>query len=180
MNRTLLVAVAVVTPLVAACSGYRLARPTALPIDGRGGPPPGLAQVCVVRPHWIAAAVTLPVHDNGTLVGATRGPSYFCYFAEPGVHVIASEDAESGDLVGAQTVSVELAEGARYFLHQRVHPFGHRIEWVDPLMGEQMMDRAGYRVIARAPDGEQAPAQPPIAPAWRAQRMDTHTTASYW
>jgi hypothetical protein len=42
----------------------------------------------VLRPQWIAAAVTAPVHDNGRLVGATRGPTYFCYAAQPGHHVI--------------------------------------------------------------------------------------------
>lgn len=153
--------------VAAGCSGYRLAAPDPPPIDGRSTPPPGLAQVCVVRPHRIAATVTLSVHDNGALVGATRGPSYFCYFAEPGVHSIASEEADEGAIEVAKLTTVQLAPGGRYFLHQRVHPLGHELEWVDCQHGERMMRRSGYRVVAQAPDGEPPPPQPPIAPAWR-------------
>jgi hypothetical protein len=162
MKRPALLVLALV---VSGCSGYGLTRPDVPPIDGRGFPPPGLAQVCVVRPHWLAAAVTLPVRDNGALVGVTRGPSYFCYFAEPGGHLIVSEDAEAGDLVGAQSVSALLVAGGRYYLHQKVHPFGHAIEWVDPDRGFRMLDRTGYRLVARVPAGENLPPAAPIAPA---------------
>lgn len=149
----------------AGCSGYALRRPPEPPIDARAWPPVGLAQVCVVRPHWLAGAVTLAVHDNGALVGATRGPSYFCYFAEPGVHQIASEEADAGALEQARLTTVVLTAGGRYWLHQRVHPFGHRVEWVDDRLGERMVRRAGYRIIAGTPDGEPPPPQPAIVRA---------------
>jgi len=153
--------------LVGGCSGYSLVKPDPLPVDARAWPPAGWAQVCVLRPHWIAAAVTLTVHDDGVLMGATRGPSYFCYYAEPGPHQISSEEADAGALDVAHELRVTPAAGRRYFLHQRIHPFGHILEWVDEELGEKLARRCGYRVLARAPAGEALPPQPPVAPAQR-------------
>jgi hypothetical protein len=153
--------------LLAGCSGYSLVKPDPPPVDARAWPPPGWAQVCVLRPHWIAAGVTLTVHDDGVLMGATRGPSYFCYYAEPGPHQISSEEADAGAIEGAHELRVTLEQGRRYFLHQRIHPLGHFLEWVDEQLGERMAARCGYRVLARAPAGEPLPPQPPVAPAQR-------------
>ena len=34
------------------------------------------------------------VHDNGQLVGMTKGPSRFCYLAQPGHHEIVATYAD--------------------------------------------------------------------------------------
>lgn len=60
------------------------------------GASPGTGVVCVVRAADDAddaddADSTVPVWDNGVLVGATRGASHFCYRAEAGPHRVVSE-----------------------------------------------------------------------------------------
>lgn len=160
-------AAVIAVALLSGCSGYSLVKPDPVPLDAHAWPPAGWAQVCVLRPHWIAGAVTLTVHDDGMLMGATRGPSYFCYYAEPGPHQISSEEADAGALDSAHEIRVTLEAGRRYFLHQAIHPLGHVLEWVDDQRGEEMAQRCGYRVLARSPAGEPLPQQPPVAPAWR-------------
>jgi hypothetical protein len=84
------------------------------PIDPLAAPPYGMAQVCVLRPHTWALLHTIPVEDNGQVVGATRGPSFFCYLAHPGAHRIVLADEKSPAL------DIQLAAGQRAYLHLRV------------------------------------------------------------
>lgn len=106
-----------------ACTSYE---PRALdsPPDALAAPTADAARICVYRPHHVAALVPAVVHDNGRLVGMTRGPSYFCYLAEPGRHTLVTRygddiDAELGtDDHAAATVDV--APGERYYLHHDV------------------------------------------------------------
>lgn len=141
---------------VLACSPYRLAPPPAEPgavvqpfttyIDGA-------ATVCVIRSAQIALAVTFTVHDNALLVGATRGPTYFCYRAEPGRHRIAI----TGD-DGEQRFDVLLEPRARYYLDQRLRfDLGFVVPegaWVDEITARQLLRRSEHRVIEGAPASE--------------------------
>lgn len=67
-----------------------------------------------MRTSVLAAAVTFPTRDNGVLVGATRGPTHFCYLAEPGEHVVT---------IGAdatETATITAEAGRTYVLEQEV------------------------------------------------------------
>lgn len=142
--------------LAAACSPYSLG---AAPDNPELATQPftsyldGMASVCVVRTARIALAVTVVVHDNDVLVGATRGPTWFCYRAQPGRHhiVMTSED-------GAQQFDVDLDERGRYFFDQgldfrlgRVLPRG---DWVDDARARELLARSEHRLLQGAPATE--------------------------
>lgn len=146
---------------VTGCYSYGLRKPEPVPLEAFGLVPADEAQVCVVRPHWIAAAVTAVVRDNGQVVGATRGPTYFCYRVWPGQHVITSE----ADLT-EETV-LEARPGGRYFLHQIVDNIvgvvRTRPAWVDEKEAGQLVDRCGYRELTSVPGRERLPDGTPVA-----------------
>ena len=145
------------------CSSYGFVEPRTPPIQPFATPPSDVAQVCVVRPHVIAGAVTFAVRDNGRLVGATRGASYFCYFAMPGTHRITSE----GDSVEEATVA--MAGASRYYVHQRVkNVMGwvtSPLEWVPETEARAMIAKCDYRVLTEVPAGMERPPVNPVAAA---------------
>lgn len=142
------------------CSSLRLVKADPPPVSAMGSPPPGVAQVCVLRPHWIAPSITLAVHDNGQLVGATRGDTYFCYFAGIGWHVLTTEVDEPGAIQEPQSVVFAAAAGQRLYLHHHMRPFGiWSAAWVDEGTASRMVGDCGYRVIAA---GAGAPAPSPV------------------
>lgn len=113
----------------------------------------GMASVCIIRTARLAMAVTVVVHDNDVLVGATRGPSYFCYRAQPGPHriLLASED-------GALRLDVDLEDRGRYYFDQgldfefgRVLPRG---VWVDEPIARDLVTRSAHRPLQGAPARE--------------------------
>ena len=145
--------------LVGGCYSYGLQKPETPPIDAFGAVGSN-GRICVLRPHWSASAVTAVVHDNDALVGATRGPTYFCYDAQPGRHVITSK----ADTVEQATVDVEA--GNRYFLHQNVdNIFGvvrTRLDWVDDSEAARLIGDCGYRVLVSVPGNERLPTGKPV------------------
>lgn len=151
--------------LLVGCSSYSFVEPRTPPIGPFATPPSDVAQVCVVRPHILAGAVTFVVRDNGRLVGATRGASYFCYFAMPGVHRIESE----GDAIEAATVV--LSPAVRYYVHQRVkNVMGwvtSPLEWIPEAEARAMIEKCTYRVVTEVPAGEVRPPVNPVAAAAR-------------
>lgn len=148
--------VVVAVTLAGACSPYSLGAPPENPALVTQPFTPyvdGVASVCVIRTSRLALAVTFVVHDNDVLVGATRGPGWFCYRAEPGAHhiVMASED-------GSQSFDVELEERGRYHFDQgmkytlgRVIPQG---EWVDEPRARALIERSPQRLLYGAPATE--------------------------
>ena len=153
-------------PLVFAlgCSGYGLTEPKTPPIEPFAAAPAGHAQICVIRPHGFkAAAVTFVVRDNGRLVGATKGASYFCYFAQPGKHRVTSEADD------AQEANVLAIPGARYYLRQKVSNVlgwvSSPMEWVGEGEAHEMISRCEYRVLTDVHDGEARPPVNPVAAA---------------
>lgn len=141
---------------LAACSPYRLGD---APVSPLAATQPftayidGMATVCVIRTSHLAQAVTFVVRDNDVLVGATRGPSYFCYRAQPGHHRIA---VDSDD--GHQLFDVSLAERARYYLDQGVQfNFGEVVPqgtWVDEATAAALIERSEHRTLQGAPASE--------------------------
>lgn len=138
------------------CSAYRLDSPPADPnyvVQPFTAYLDGMASVCMIRSGKVAMAVTFIVHDNDVLVGATRGPTYFCYRAQPGRHRIriTSDDGE-------QRFDVILAPRASYYLDQGlafnlgfVLPQG---AWVDEAAARKLILRSEHRILQGAPAHE--------------------------
>jgi hypothetical protein len=158
MRKLLLVALAIAS----GCSGYKLARPAAPPIDAFGTPPGANAEVCVLRPHVLGAADLYVVRDNDQLVGATRGPSYFCYFAAPGRHLVTSE--------GDALIKTELltATGHRYYVQQSITPAMNgavsvALAWLDEATAVRLLAGLQYAQLVSVPRDEQLPGAKSIA-----------------
>jgi hypothetical protein len=158
--RTLMVVGAVT---LIGCGGWGFTEPKTPPIEPFATPPSDLAQVCVMRPHINAGAVTFAVKDNGRLVGATRGASYFCYFAAPGRHRITSEADDQSE------AEVTILPSTRYYLHQQVkNTMGYvtsPLEWVPETEAHKMINKCDYRVVTSVPEGEVRPPVNPVAAA---------------
>ena len=112
----------------------------------------------MIRTAHIALAVIFPVRDNGVLVGATRGPTYFCYLAEPGDHSLVIES----DTVEGAVLTAE--PNGHYFLHQEVdNIFGwvrSRSAWVSEGVARDLLRESNYEVLARVPGSERLPMAP--------------------
>lgn len=152
---------------LAGCSSYRLSEPLS-PASPFQDPPRDRAQICVFRTSVLAQAVTFPVRDNGVLVGATRGPSHFCYLAEPGRHAIIVEADEP------EHAQIEARPGGRYYLAQEVdNLFGWvkcRAAWVTEEVARDLAERSAYQVLSGVPGNERLPSEVPHAPAATAGR----------
>jgi hypothetical protein len=128
-----------------------------------GPVPAGSAQVCVMRPAQIAADISMPVRDNGRLVGATRGTTFFCYLAATGDHQITSADDDTGPtFLRAQT-------GARYWIHQDVVELAGalhaHLDWVEEGTAIELLDACETRVKVAVPGHDGETSAQPIAPA---------------
>jgi hypothetical protein len=146
--------------LVVACTYACAPRPPAEP-----GPPRGSAQVCVLRPEFLAAGVTMEVRDNGRVVGATRGSSYFCYLAAPGEHQITSIDDDTGPTL------LRASDGARYWIHQEVTSLGGdvhaHLDFLDEPTAHAMLERIDTKVLVAVRGHEDREDAMPIAAARR-------------
>jgi hypothetical protein len=144
------------------CYSYGLRTPDAPPVDAFGAVADA-GQVCVLRPHWLASAVTAVVRDNDRLVGATRGPSYFCYAVQPGHHVIQSR-ADATELA-----ELEVRAGDHYYLHQIVdNLFGFvrtRLAWIDEGEARRLIAKCGYRELVSVPGDERLPSSDAVPAA---------------
>jgi len=145
-----------------ACSSYRLSEPHR-PITGFDPIATGRGRVCVLRTSPMAQAVVFPVHDDGVLVGATRGPSSFCYDAQPGKHVIVTRADEPA------YAEIEVEAGRVYWLEQQVdNIFGYvkcRPTWVNDATARELAPYAPPRVLTSVPGRDRLPPALPYAPA---------------
>lgn len=145
------------------CAGFRLSHVPDPPLLALTPAPAEQAKVCVIRKSDLAFAVAFPTYDNKHLVGATRGPGYFCYLAEPGQHTLA--------IKADKEVLVDLSAepGHAYYLHQEVdNNFGFvtcRPQWVSREAAGDLLDGTGYQVLDKVPSNETLPARVPVAPA---------------
>ncbi len=149
--------------LLAGCTSWKLSGPSATALQPGSPTPAGTAKVCVFRTALVAIAMTFPTRDNGTLVGATSGPTYFCYLAEPGEHevVVEADNVETARL---------LAEpGKSYFLKQEVDfIFGYvkcRSVWVAETEAQSLIRGSYPGVLVGVPGSETLPPDPPYARA---------------
>lgn len=123
--------------------------------------------MCVIRPALMAGAVTLVVHDNEQLVGATKGSSYFCYGAAPGHHQVVSDTFDSTDRPGRLTLDV--AAGQRYWVYQdHDNNFGSitsKLSTVDESRARGLIASCEYTLVTEVPGHEHVPSRVPFAPA---------------
>lgn len=119
----------------------------------------------MIRTSLVAIAMTFPTRDNGALVGATSGPTYFCYLAEPGEHevVVEADERETAHLVAE--------EGKTYFLEQQVDfVFGYvkcRAAWVAEDEARRLLRSSYPGVLVGVPGSEVLPKERPLARAKR-------------
>jgi hypothetical protein len=148
--------------LLTACSAWTLEKREGTVALTGADLPAQRARVCILRPTNEAAGVTFPVRDNGTLVGATRGGTRFCYLAEPGEHHIVSE----ADTADTQTQILEA--GRSYYLRQDVDAVLGAVKcrtiWLEEDQAQKLADQATEQVLVGAPSGEQLPGTPAYAP----------------
>ncbi len=168
---THLLATFAATPLLAACTSYTLAQPTEAPISAFGPAATKAATVCVIRPsHW-HLQTTFVVRDDGQLVGATQGESYFCYLAEPGPHRIVAMPSDSEET--ATQVNLRAQAGRRYWLHLDFDRYlGTMLESVDENTARPMVDACDYKELVDAPGEEYIPEAVPYARALSWSRRD--------
>lgn len=107
----------------------------------------------------------MEVRDNGRVVGATRGSSYFCYLAAPGEHQITSVDDDTGPTL------LRASEGARYWIHQEVTSLGGdvhaHLDFLDEPTAHAMLERIDTRVLVAVRGHEDREDAMPIAAARR-------------
>ena len=128
------------------CIRSDLIYPDLPPIDPLATPVYGMGQICVVRPHTWAMARTVLIEDNGHLVGATRGPSYFCYAAQIGAHTIDALDGTP-----KTGLDIKVAAGQRVFIHHRVGLYGDRLNVESEAQAVELLDKCDYGQLADSP-----------------------------
>ncbi|MDC3954068.1 hypothetical protein [Polyangium jinanense] len=174
-RRALLLALASLAGLLAlSCTKYELALHENAPPGAFGPLPPNAARICVVRPYAVASLVPAVVRDNGRLVGMTKGPSYFCYLAEPGVHKIVSRYGDDVDAeLGSDTLvdtTLTAAPGGHYFLHHDVSAIlTLSVGWVEAARANEMISECDYAELVDVPSKETLPVPGEIVPASRPQ-----------
>ena len=87
-------------------------------------------------------------------MGATKGPTFFCYKAEPGEHTLRIEADEP------TTVELHAEGGKSYYLHEKV-PSGScsrcDASWVSEPKARELVDDSTYEVITTTPASEHPP-----------------------
>lgn len=142
---------------LSACSPYRVIVTHSPPADVQIVPPEGMGLICILRPHSIGWARTVPVYDNGLLLGATKGPSYFCYVAQAGTHLVDSRSAPN------RRLAVTVTAGETRYLHQALRIGADRLSVVSEATAQQMLERCDYSLLTFAPSQDIA-AEAPAAP----------------
>ena len=136
------------------CSSYSL-RPVAQPPVPAFGPPrPDVATVCLFRPTSLGALLTVPVRDNGQLVGATSAHSYFCWHAEPGRHRISVAGGTD-----ASDRTLTLAAGERVHLQHEINIGNDALRIASEAETAEYAGECEYNVVSEAP-AEDGPLNP--------------------
>lgn len=145
------------------CTSWKLGEPPSDAAHPASPIPQNAAEVCAVRTSVLAQAVTFPTRDNGVLVGATRGPTYFCWFVAAGHHRIEIEADEKA------IAYLDAEAGKRYWLKQEVdNIFGIvrcRPVWVTEEVAQQLLEESSHEVLVGVPGDEKLPPSAPIVPS---------------
>jgi hypothetical protein len=146
-----------------ACSSWRTAPPATPVVAPAGAIASDVARICVVRTSHLAQAVAFPTWDNGTLVGATKGPTHFCWLAAPGKHELTME----ADHVATASVTAE--PGRDYVLEQDLsYVFGVvdvKPAWVSAERAQKLFADSDYEVLSSVPSDQKLPDPLRVVPA---------------
>jgi hypothetical protein len=146
-----------------ACTRYELAARETAPPKTFDSLPPNTGQICVVRPHNVALLVPAVVRDNRQLVGMTKGPTWFCWLAEPGVHKIVTRYGDDIDEnLGTDEITdaaILVEAGGRYYLHHDVSKIlTISVRWIlDPAEAKAMIAECEWVDLVAGPSGEKLP-----------------------
>lgn len=135
--------------LLFGCASYQLAPAPTPPIAPLGPNRADVATVCLYRPTSVGAALTIPVRDNGQLVGATHAFTYFCWFAEPGRHRIwvgGGSDADDRSFV--------LQAGERLQLQHEINFGSDALRVIDANDAETFSRECGYFIVTDGPEDD--------------------------
>ncbi len=119
-------------PLVLAACASQHGEPREIAVDPFVAIPPGMAQVCVVRPPGAGQLLPTMFRDNGVTVGMTRGPSFFCYYAAPGQHRITPGSSDN------PIATLDVVAGQRFILRHKQNVGQDEILWVDPVATDRL------------------------------------------
>jgi len=105
--------------------------------------------MCAVRDSWVGGAVPLLVHDEGRLVAALGGDSYFCWPASPGVHRLTVRMYSPHVQRAAVATEVELRPGARAYLGLSTDlDQGVQAQWLAEESGLEAIERCSWEELA--------------------------------
>lgn len=155
------------------CTRYEIAARDTAPEKTFDALPANTGQICVIRPHNVALLVPAVVRDNRRLVGMTKGPTWFCWLAEPGVHKIKTRYGDDVDEnLGTDEVTdaaILVEPGGRYYLHHDVSKIlSLSVRWVlDPAEASAMIAECEWADLVGGPEGEKLPAPGEVIPAAR-------------
>jgi hypothetical protein len=150
---------ALVSLCCVSCSSYSVGFVANDPLDVQAAVPPEHGLVCVVRTSLVGAALTLPIRDNGKLVGATEGPSHFCYRAGVGRHRLTVEVSD------ADAIELAVSGGDRHFVEHAVRFGSDELLVLNAEQGLAAVTKSEPTVIEGGPEGEPLPGEVPFAEA---------------
>ena len=163
VGSSLLGACALLAVAAGGCSPYRVSEPSQAVLHPFAPIPQEFARVCAIRTELFAAQLAFPTYDNGTLVGVTKGATFFCYKAEPGEHTIRIDSDPPF------TVELHAEAGKSYYLHDQVPvelvPRCMAL-WVTEERAKELVEASTYATTSVA-HGEAPPAAVPYATAAR-------------
>ena len=143
-------ALGVAAAMLVGCSGYRTAAVTAPPIAPLGASRSDVATVCLYRPTHIGTALTIPVRDDGLLVGVTEAYTYFCWLAEPGRHRVSL-----GGGTDAEDRVFTLAAGERLQLRHEINIGTDALLVIDAAEAARLLTECRDHEVVEAPADDQ-------------------------
>lgn len=164
LSRWLLATTVIVASVYStACTRYEIALRDDAPGKISDPLPADTGQICVVRPHNVALLVPAVVRDNRQLVGMTKGPTWFCWLAEPGLHKVVTRYGDDIDEnLGTDEISdaaILVEPGGRYYLHHDVSKIlTISVRWVlDAAEAQAMISECQWADVVAVPSGEKIP-----------------------
>lgn len=138
--------------LLTACSSYSTAPVASPPIATAGPARTDVATVCMFRPTHVGTAMTVPVRDNGQLVGVTNAYTYFCWYAAPGRHRIAVAGGSD-----AEDRTFTFNAGERLHLQHEINIGTDALRIIDEKLAATFASECRYHAVVGVPAEDELP-----------------------